>query len=89
MMDNPSIRKSPVEMEERVDLGVLPGAPSQGSPEKWTELSMSCESQKGAKTFTSPQGIGVGIFGFEGSPPVSGENMEESVKDPKVGHLNF
>lgn len=55
--------------------------PSQGSPEKWNEMSALSESQKGTKT---PQGKGVGIFGLDGSPPVCGETITQPVKDPKV-----
>ena len=33
----------------------------------------------------SPQGKGVGVFGLEGSPGMTGDNTDGPIKDPKVG----
>lgn len=35
----------------------------------------------------SPQGKGVGVFGLEGSPGMTGDNTDGPLKDPKVSRL--
>lgn len=37
----------------------------------------------------SPQGKGVGVFGLEGSPGVSGIKNEGPLKDPKVQYMDI
>ena len=35
----------------------------------------------------SPQGKGVGVFGLEGSPGMTGDNTDGPLKDPKVSRF--
>lgn len=65
-------------------------ASSRGSPNKMQDVEspqkMSVKMEP-AVVSVSPQGKGVGVFGLEGSPGMTGDNSDEPLKDPKVSRF--